>query len=294
MGQTTGRFFRDKLAMRVKAADSGIPIPPFSPIFNDAEVNQYADSVEAPWVVKPRSEASATGIKKVHNKEELWNVINSLGDKRHQHLVEQFKPGDVYHVDSLSQNGKLEFCRVSKYMDTPMEVAHGGGIFRSTIVPFGSKEDKALQKLTAKVMTAFGMQFSASHTEFIKNRADGQFYFLETSSRVGGAHLAEMVEASSGINLWAEWAKLETAVANGENYQLPKIEKNYAGIIVSLAREKHPDNSSFNDPEIWWRMNKEYHIGLIVKSKSREDVIALLDNYAKRVAKDFHASAPPE
>ncbi|MEL6925312.1 MAG: ATP-grasp domain-containing protein [Bacteroidota bacterium] len=292
MGQTTGRYFRDKLAMRIKAQEEGIPVPAFSPLFNDEDINAYADQVEAPWVVKPRAEASATGIKKVHSKDELWQVIHSLGDKRDQYLVEQFKPGDVYHVDSLSQNGKLEFCRVSRYMDTPFEVAHGGGIFRSATVPFGSKEDKALQKLTAKVMKAFGMNYSASHTEFIQNRADGKFYFLETSSRVGGAHLAEMVEASSGINLWAEWAKLETAVANGTSYQLPAVEKQHAGIVVSLAREMHPDTSSFSDPEIWWRLNMDYHIGMIVKSEKRERITELLDKYAARVGSEFHASAP--
>ena len=147
--------------------------------------------------------------------------------------------------------------------------------------------------MTADVMTAFGMQYSASHTEFIKNKEDGKFYFLETASRVGGAHLAEMVECSSGINLWSEWAKIEYAVASGKKYQLPKPVKDYAGIIVSLARQKWPDTTQFNDPEIAWRMTeKEHHVGLIVKSTKRERVLELLDNYAARVASDYHASAP--
>ena len=32
MGQTTYRYFRDKLAMRQMAKDSGINIPPFAPV----------------------------------------------------------------------------------------------------------------------------------------------------------------------------------------------------------------------------------------------------------------------
>ena len=49
-----------------------------------------------------------------------------------------------------------------------------------------------------------------SHSEFIQGR-DGKLYFLETAARVGGAHIADLVEAATGINLWAEWAKVEIA-----------------------------------------------------------------------------------
>lgn len=294
MGQTTGRYFRDKLAMRTKAAEAGIPVPSFSALFNDEEINQYTMRTSPPWVVKPRAEASATGIKKVHSVEELWQVLEGLGEDRHRYLIEQFKPGDVYHADALTVGGKVLFCRVSRYLNTPLEVAHGGGIFRSHIIAFGSEEDKALQKLNADVMKAFGMQFSASHTEFIKCQEDGQFYFLETSSRVGGAHLAEMVEISSGINLWSEWAKLENAIARRESYQLPPVRQDYAGIIVSLSRFQHPDDSSFNDPEIAWRLRKDHHIGLIVRSAMRERVLELLNSYAERIGRDFHASAPAD
>ena len=292
MGQTTYRYFRDKLAMRIKARDAGIPVPAFSALFHDADIHHFTQTIAPPWVVKPRGEASATGIRKVHDTDALWQVLHEIGEKRHEYLVEQFKPGAVYHADALSLHGKVVFCRVSQYLNTPFEVAHGGGIFRSHICAFDGEDDKTLQKMTAQVMQAFGMQSSASHTEFIKCHDDEQFYFLETSSRVGGAHLAEMVEASSGINLWAEWAKIETAVANETTYQLPKVRKDYAGIVVSLSRFEHPDMSSFDDEEIVWKIDKRHHVGMIVKAKQRGRVLELLDNYAERIFEDFHASAP--
>ncbi len=292
MGETTCRFFRDKLAMRVKAQEEGVRVPAFSALFNDEEINAFADSVSAPWVVKPRGEASASGIRKIENKEELWEHVHSLGEYRHNYLVEQFRPGAVYHVDALSFEGKVQFSRVSKYINTPFEVAHGGGIFRSHIVTFGSKDDKALTKMNAEVMTAFGMQYSASHTEFIKDNETGEFYFLETASRVGGAHLAEMVEASSGLNLWAEWAKLESAAAKGEKYKAPKVKKDYAGIVVSLSRFQNPDTTEFTEKEIWWRLEMDHHIGFIVKTKKKERVLELLVDYARRIGDNYHASAP--
>lgn len=294
MGQTTGRYFRDKLAMRMKAKDEGVLVPPFSPLFNDEEINHFADTVPAPWVLKPRSEASAHGIIKVHDKDSLWANIHELGDNRVRYLVEQFMPGDVYHADSLNLDGKVIFCTASKYLATPMEISQGGGIFRSANITYGSADDKAIQKANKQVMKAFGMKSGAAHTEFIKGRADGKIYFLETSSRVGGAHLAEMVDAASDINLWTEWAKIEDAKAKGLDYELPAVKKGYAGIVLTLSKFQHPDLSEFNDEEVCFRVPLDYHAGLIVKSDSKDRILTLLDDYAERLTRDYSTVAEQE
>lgn len=291
MGQTTARYFRDKLAMRIRAKEAGIPVPAFSDLFNDIRLTDFANRAAYPCLVKPRGEASAAGIKKVHSAQELWGHVHQLGEKRKDYLVEEFRPGDVYHVDAISHDGELVFCQVSRYLSTPFEVAHGGGIFRSVSVPYDHDEAHLLRRLTGDVMEAFGMQFSASHTEFIRT-ADGQFVFLETASRVGGAHLAEMVEAATGVSLWAEWARLETAKAGGRAYRVAERRYDQSGILVSLSRYEWPDMGGFADPEVVWKIHKSYHVGMIVAADNSARVKELLDDYAGRVARDFHASAP--
>lgn len=292
MGQTTSRYFRDKLAMRMRAASAGIRVPAFSSLFHDETVTAFLQKTASPWLIKPRSEASATGIRKVHSLDEAWSAIHLLGDKRHQYLIEEFKPGKVYHVDALSVDGKAVFTRVSQYLATPMEVAHGGGVFRTATLPLNTPETAALQQINDQVLSAFGMKSSASHSEFIRGDHDGELYFLETASRVGGAHIAEMVEAASGVNLWCEWAKLEVAMARKEHYVPPVDTSNYAGLIVSLARQQWPDMSVFTESEINWRIHREYHVGLIVRSENRERILSLLDTYMHRIYAEFHASAP--
>ena len=290
MGQTTGRYFRDKLAMRMKAKEEGVPIPAFSSLFNDEEINHFADNVTAPWVLKPRSEASASGIMKVHSKEDLWQKIHELGDNRIKYLVEQFKPGAVYHCDGINWKGKVLFSLTSQYLATPMEISQGGGIFRSANIPYDSADDKAIKKVNEQVMKAFGMQHGATHTEFIKCNEDGKIYFLETASRVGGAHLAEMVEAASNINLWGEWAKVEDALARGIEYKLPKTKKGFAGIVLTLSKFENPDLTGFNDSEVCFRVPLAHHAGLIVKCDDHSRVRELLDDYAERLVRDFATS----
>ena len=293
MGHTTARHFRDKLSMRLKAHESGIASPPFAALFHDDAIHAYADQVPPPWVVKPRDEASATGIKKVHSKDQLWDILHHQGDDRHRHLIEKFEPGDVYHVDSLVNEDKVIFVQVSRYLDTPMDVAQGGGIFKSMTIAKDSNDAKALEKINAKLLKSFGLKYGASHTEFIKSKATGEFLFLETASRVGGANLAEMVECASGINLWAEWARIESAKIDQKTYKLPKTSARYAGIIVSLSRYIYPDYSTFDLPEIVWKMKKPWHIGMIVASDSAEKVEAMLKSIEQRIATEFHASLPP-
>lgn len=292
MGRTTASYFRDKLAMRIKAAASGIRVPAFSSLFNDVQINEFIEKHPGPWMVKPRSEASAAGITKSHSAGELWDTIHALGDKRHEYLVEQYKPGNVYHVDCLSVGGKVVFNWSSIYLAPPFDVAHGGGIFRSATVPFGSPEQHALETISVDVLKAFGLQYSASHTEVIRSHDDGHYYFLETSCRVGGAHLADMVEASSGLNLWKEWALLETAEALGIPYSLPPLRRDYAGIVVSLSRHEWPDMTPFNAPEVVWKMQESFHVGCIVQSAERSRVLELLDQYAEVIRLGYHASAP--
>ena len=289
MGQTTGRYFRDKLAMRMRAKSCGIPIPAFCSLFNDHDINTFADTISAPWVLKPRSEASASGIIKVFDKESLWIHINEMGNNRFKYLIEQFKPGDVYHCDSLISESKVIFSLTSKYLATPMEISQGGGVFRSANVKYNSDDDKAIKKLNEQVMKGIGLKYGAAHTEFIKSNDDGQIYFLETSSRVGGAHLAEMVAEASNINLWKEWAAIENGLVKESKYMLPKVKKGYAGIVLTLSKFQHPNLASFSDPEVCFKVPLEYHAGLIVKSDKQERVLELLEDYGNRLAADFTA-----
>lgn len=287
MGQTTGRYFRDKLAMRMRAKSCGISNPNFCSLFNDHDINTFADTISPPWVLKPRSEASATGIIKVFDKESLWIHINEMGNNRFKYLVEQFRPGDVYHCDSLVLNGKILFSITSKYLATPMEISQGGGIFRTANIPYDSEDDKAIKEVNEQVIKGFGLKHGAAHSEYIKCRDDGKIYFLETSSRVGGAHIAEMVAEASNINLWKEWAAIEDSLVKETKYTLPKVKKEYAGLVLTLSKFQHPDLSSFSDPEVCFRVPLDYHAGLIVKSDSSERVLELLDDYANRLTADF-------
>jgi biotin carboxylase len=291
MGLTTVRYFRDKLAMRARAKEAGIAVPEFVHILNHHEVSEFMDRVPAPWLLKPRSQASGIGMRKIHHASELWPLLEQLGDQQSFYLLEQFVPGSVFHVDSVVSEKSVLLAEVHAYGTPPLDTSHQGGVFTTRTLARDSADAKTLLDINKQVLDGLGFLRGVTHAEFLKSHADGKFYFIEVAARVGGAYISDIVEAASGINLWREWARLEVG-AGKASYQLPAIRKDYAGIILSLARQETPDTSAYNDPEIIYRVNKYHHAGLLVKSASAERVQNLLDAYAPRFANDFLATQP--
>jgi len=305
-GRTAASRFRDKLAMRTSARALGIGVPEFTPVFTDEVVAEWAGRVQPPWVLKPRSSAAAIGIKKVGGSDELWRALDTAGDQRSNCVLEQFVRGDVYHVDSIVCNGEVVFAVAFKYGRPPMEIAHEGGIFITRRLDDSSAEAKALLDCNRRLQAGFGMMRGVSHTEFIGPaesphsvgnpqsavRNHGDVVFLETSARVGGAFIVDTIEAATGLNLWAEWARLEIAGEAGR-YAPPAPRRDYAGIVLSLARQEEPDMSAYVDPEIRLKIEKHHHAGIIVAAPEAQRVEALLDDYSRRFYTDFFATAPP-
>ena len=292
MGESTVRFFRDKLAMRMQAEARGVLVPEFVPIFNHDRICAFMERVPPPWLLKPRLSASAIGIKKIERAEELWPLLDVLGDRQSFHLLERYVPGDVFHVDAIAWGGKVVFAEAHGYFQPPFDVYHGGGVFCTRTLDRASEESATLVTGNEQVVTALGMTRGALHTEFIRGREDGRYYFLETAARVGGANIVALVEAATGLNLWREWARVEVADVHGDEYALPVGRSDHAGLLISLARQEWPDLSAFGDPEIVWRLSKRHHAGLIVASSAAARVEDLLAVYMPRFREDFFATLP--
>ena len=297
LGTTTARLFRDKLAMRVKAFEAGIRVPDFVHVLNYDEIRGYMASVPGPWVLKPRSDVSAVGIQKLHDPELVWRAIDALDarpavtERSTHYLLEKFIPGDVFHVDSLVENGEVIFAGVNRYWRPPMEVAHKGGVFLTNTVRRDSDEERALLEMNRALLATLGFVRGATHAEFIRG-ADGEFHFLEVAGRVGGAYISDSLEAATGVNVWREWANLE--IGRGEDpYALPAQRADYAGVVLALARQEWPDTSGYTDPEIVLRPSKRHHVVLIVASHDYDRVQHLLGEYARRFEEDFLAVLPP-
>lgn len=289
MGRTPTRPFRDKLAMRETAQLGGVSVPEFSQVANHDELWKFLERMKGPWLLKPRSSASAIGIHKFSDPNAVWPLLEQLGDEASHHLVERFVPGEIYHVEGFTWKGELQYAVGHKYGQPPFETMHSGGIFSTRTLERESDEGRALFAIHADTIKALGMTTGPTHSEFIRAHEDGRFYFLETAARVGGAYIAEVAEAGSGLNPWIEWARMEAAQMRGEAYKVPEPRNEYAGSVICLARQEWPDTSAYDAPEVIHRLKKHHHAGLILRSSSATRIRELLDDYTRRFVEDFYA-----
>ena len=298
LSSSGAKVFRDKLSMAVYSQRAGINVPDFVPLVNADEVDAFMQRVPGPWVIKPRSDVSAIGISKVSEPEQVHRAMSEMNERENlrerasYYVLARFIPGEVFHVDSIVNDGKVLFAGTNQYGRPPMQVAHQGGAYISRTLERGSADEKTLLAINKKLVRALGLERGATHAEFIKSDADGKFYFLEIAARVGGAYISDVLEAASGINLWREWARLEIADGKAPSKITP-LRKEYAGIILSLAKQEYPDTSAYTDEEIIYRVKKLHHAGLIVRAPRLERVNQLLDDYGDRFVEDFVAVAPP-
>lgn len=291
MGQSTLRYFRDKLAMRAQAREAGVLVPEFTAILNYDDLREFMSRVPAPWLLKPRSQASGIGMRKIHHADELWPLLDQLGDQQSHYLLEQFIPGRVYHVDGIVSERIVLFAEAHAYGAPPLDVSHQGGVFTTRTMPRDSAEVLVLKDIHQKLVDGLGLVRGVTHAEFLKANADNRFYFIEIAARVGGAYISNVVETATGVNLWREWAHLEVG-AGKQPYQLPQARSDYSGVILSLAKQEHPDTSSYTDPEIVERISKYHHAGFVLKSGEWQRIEELLAAYEQRFGVDFLARAP--
>ncbi len=286
MGDTAARLFRDKLAMRVQARHKGLNVPAFTGVFSYDDLREFMENTNPPWVFKPRTLAGSEGIRKFHHSEELWRTLDELGDQQSYHLLEQFIPGDVFHVDGLVWQGEVVFSLVSQYGVPPMAALQGRGVFTTRVLPRDEHTAVALRALNERVVQAMGRTNGPTHTEFIRAE-DGTYYFLETAARVGGGNIERLVESATGLVIWQEAARIELADIRGDEYLVPPLREDYAGLIAAPSRVAYPDTSGYDTAEIYFRPHSKEFVSLIFGSPSQERIEELLAEYAHRFASDF-------
>lgn len=291
MDEGVTRRVRDKLIMRSVARDNDIPVPPFSGFNNRQEIEKLLNSSAGPWMVKPRSAGGAVRILKLKSRDEVWQTWQELGDKRCYHLIEEFVPSEVYHVDTIVTGGKVVLEVAGHYTLPPFDVWHGGGVFAARTVPADDPVRDRLLAMNRQVLKAVGVTDSVNHTEFLV-RGD-EIYFLEIAARVPGSNLDLLTTASTGVDLYVESARLYYSVATGTPYEPPLFRYRDAGIVQCLARQKHPDLGELDTlPEVTWRLEQEFHAGISFAASNPERIDEILELTLERFRNEHVAVLP--
>src|SRR5215213_3504731 len=137
LSSSRAKVFRDKLSMAVHAERAGLNVPEFVPLINPEEVKAFMQRGPGPWIIKPRSDVSAIGIRKLDNANDVMRAMDEMNERENlrerasYYLLARFVTGEVFHVDSVVNDGKVVFAGTNQYGRPPMQVAHQGGAYIS-------------------------------------------------------------------------------------------------------------------------------------------------------------------
>lgn len=284
MGTTTASYYSDRLAMRISARESGFRVPGFCRVLNYDEMREFMERVPAPWLLKPRTAALGQEMRRLEDSERLWRSLDELGDLQSHFLLEQFMPGDIFHVESILSGRQVIFSVVHKSGKQIEPPDAGSSVFTARTVDRASREWIELTAINNGLAPSLGMVRGVTHARYLKSAADGRFYFLGIAARVGGGQAATLVETATGVDLWREWARIEVAHLRGEDYLPSPSREDYAGSILWQGGEVAADTAAFDAPEVVARLNANHSAGVIVRSTNPERVEHLVAQYSAHLA----------
>lgn len=285
MGDATARYFKDKLAMRLRASEVGIWGPEFVHVLNLQSLKNFVARVPFPYILKPRFNAPEQYSKIIQSEAELWENIAALGENQSFYFIERLLTGTPYQVDSIMYNREIDFSAVYAGLQPVNSTITGQQISRFRTIQKASADEQLLLSLNRKVLLAFGMALGITHAEFIKD-TEGRFIFLGSTASINSLASVKLIEAASGINLWREWAKIEILGGVGK-YILPEHASFHAGALFEGPTALGAEQPATQDVPAVSRFTHADQAVTVIRDISYDKVSSLLESYAAPALADY-------
>lgn len=197
---------RDKLALRLLFQGTDLDGVRFRACTTSDDIASFFNEIGGPIIVKPRFGAGSAGVVRINRLDEIEKAFNYAheipewcrADKLL--LAEEYVAGEEFSVEAISKHGVHEILAITAKETTGhpsyVEVAHHQ--------PAGLSETLAsdIQTYVRKLLDRLGQTTGPTHTEVKIHQ--GNIALIETQTRFGGDHIAEMVHMRTGRHLAAE------------------------------------------------------------------------------------------
>lgn len=230
----------DKVAMRNRMREYGVPIPEYHEVRNLKEFIDAAKTMPERFILKPADNAASRGVvlvdkSKDPNLQEIYAYTTQYS-RSGEALVEEFMTGPEVSVESYTINGEPHIITITDKMVTDLPFFVELGHTEPSRLPPGQQED--IRKVADAAIRAIGMQNGPNHTE-IKVTPTGA-KLVEIAARLGGDFItSRLVPLSTGVDmiecsfatLLDEKVQYKNTLARGSAIRFIQGEK---GILYSI------------------------------------------------------------
>ena len=192
----------DKVAMRNRMKECGVPIPEYHEVRNLKEFLAVAEKMQERFIIKPADNAASRGVVLVDkgknpNLEEIYTYTMQYS-RNGRALVEEFMTGPEVSVESYTVNGEPHIISITDKMVTELPFFVELGHTEPSRLPSDQQED--IRKVAIAAIRAIGMRNGPNHTE-IKVTPTGA-KLVEIAARLGGDFItSRLVPLSTGVDM---------------------------------------------------------------------------------------------
>lgn len=195
------RIARNKVLMRRRCAQHGVPMPAFRSVASAELAAEAAREVGLPCVVKPADETSSADVRRCSTEAEVAEHVeailakreNSRGQRRyHEVLVEECVVGYEVSIEVLADGPRLHVLGVTdKTVGGNNRFVELGHVFPS-LLP--EQVRAACMRVAVDALRAVGFDLGLAHVE-VKYTADGP-RLIEINPRPAGDRITDLVDLS--------------------------------------------------------------------------------------------------
>ncbi|MBL0212949.1 MAG: ATP-grasp domain-containing protein [Myxococcales bacterium] len=226
------RGFRDKQLMKERVAAAGLRVPRAQRVRSIADLWSALEVTGYPAIVKPISGAGSADTYKVESRADVQRILPQM---RHvaEAICEEFIAGEEYTYDTVCIDGVPVYESVTQYLPNALEMRSQEWVspIMLSVRDLDQPHIRAGIELGRKAMSALGMGSGMTHMEWFRT-ASGEVVFGEIACRPGGACVVDLMNYTSDIDLFREWARV---VTHGR-FEAPTLRKYNVGIVFKRAQ----------------------------------------------------------
>jgi hypothetical protein len=221
---------RDKLLLKMKLRELNIPTPRFSEISIHPFL-QLTEKVGLPFLVKPRRERLAIGIKKITSEAE-WNLwLDKSPNPSDYHVEEEMQDFQEFCCDTFISDHKVLAQFPGEYsipcLQSNLEHDGFGVLFSGGI---SSEKINELKNLARRFCEGISIADGYLHLEFFLSK--GTWYFGEAGMRYGGGYQVPTESYMAGADLLDWFAKLWLPLETKPTKAITEMKEDYVGYYL--------------------------------------------------------------
>ncbi len=215
IGSETAHGMTQKIAMRRRLAEQGVPQPRFAAARGLQEARLAAQTVGFPAVLKPADSGGQRGVFRLESADDLDAHLHAAlaESAAGEVVIEEYCEGLELNGIAVARDGRVDVLTLSDRL-RPAGIGFGVGwihVYPTTI--FGDVLEEA-ERVAMAAVHALGMRDGIAFPQLLVGD-DGSVRVVEVAARIPGGQMADLVRHGVGVDL------VEVALRNALGEPLP-------------------------------------------------------------------------